>query len=137
MGIPSEERLNEIAQGLAKILRVQDWDINVHVINGYEMDKRYNDCTFCGMADRNIRLNTADIYLNSDNCEDEWYESLIHELIHVQQTPMIHCTKGYFQEDHSYWDDLNEQLTEKQAQIFASVYPYDRFEKERECGKIV
>lgn len=131
MSLPTEEELRDIAKTLAKILRVQDWDISVHLINGYEMDKRYNDCTYCGMADRNVRLNIADIYLNSDNCEDEWYEALVHEMIHIQQTPLLHCTEAYFKEDHSYWDDLNEQLTEKQAQIFARIYPFERLQAEQ------
>ena len=131
MNLPTEETLGKIAQELAKILRVQDWNISVHLINGYEMDKRYGDCTYAGMSDINVRLNTADVYLNSDNCGDEWYETLVHEIIHIQQTPLIHCTKAYFSENHSYWDDLNEQLTEKQAQIFTSIYPLERFQAEQ------
>jgi hypothetical protein len=130
MSLPTEEKLKEIAQKLAKVLRVQDWDISVHLISGYEMDKKYSDCTYCGTADRNVRLNTADIYLNSDSCKDTWYETLVHEMIHVQQTPLIHCTEAYFQEHRTYWNDLNEQLTEKQAQIFASIYPLERLEAE-------
>jgi len=132
MSLPTEEELRDIAKALAKILRIQDWDITVHLISGYEMDKRYNDCTYCGMADRNVRLNIADIYLNSDNCEDEWYEALVHEMIHIQQTPLLHCTKAYFKEGRSYWDDLNEQLTEKQAQIFARIYPFERLQAEQD-----
>ena len=131
MDFPSEERmeerLNEIARKLAKVLRVQDWDIKVHIINAYEMDKKYGDCTYMGISDRNANLNTADIYINKDSCED-WYLTLVHELIHVQQTALIHCTKAYFQEEHSYWNELLEQLTERQAKAFSQIYPVERLE---------
>jgi hypothetical protein len=128
MSIPSKAKLKEIADKLASILRIQDWNIKIHIINGFEMNKNYGDCTYMGMSDKNVRLNTANIYLNSDNCNEEWYETLVHELIHVQTCSVEHCANSYFQENHTYFYDLLENMVEKQAQVFCKLYPVSNFD---------
>jgi dephospho-CoA kinase len=129
VSIPDENKLNEIAQKLAKVLRVQDWDITVHSVTGYGINKINGDCENDGLACRNIRLNTAEIYINNEK-EIDWYETLVHEMIHIQSTALINCAEAYFQETHSYFTDIYENFVEKQAQIFSKIYPLERLESE-------
>ena len=127
MNIPEKEKLDLIAKKLAEILRIQDWDITIKLISAYDMGNKYNDYTDEGVSDRDIRLNTAEIYLNRDNCSD-WYEVLVHELLHIQSTELIKCAEAYFQGRHTYFSDIYESLTEKQAQIFCKLYPLSNFD---------
>ena len=129
MKIPEQPFLQNVVDRLSCALRIQDWDISIHVINGYEMARKFEYCTYSGMSSKDTRLNTADIYLNVD-ADDDWYETLVHELLHVQSTPLVHCAIAYFQEKHSYFDDLYEQFTEKQAQMFCKIYPLETLRKE-------
>jgi len=129
MNQPSQPRLDKIVIKLAKILRIQDWDIKAHAVTGYEMNKVSDDCTNDGLSYRNVRLNTADIYLNKEKDVD-WYETLIHEMIHIQTTAFLHCAVSNTQERTTYFDDLYESLIEKQAQVFCKLYPVTNFIKE-------
>jgi len=125
MDVPENDKLKEITEKLSKILRIQDWDIKVNVVSGYEFaEKTELECTCDGACCRNVRLNTAEIYLNKEKDVD-WYETLIHELLHIQSTELIHCAEAYFEETHSYFTDIYESLIEKQAQIFCKIYPLE------------
>ena len=127
--IPDEDTLKRVATKLIEVMRVQDWDITVHSVTGYEMYEESDNCTIEGCSRRDVKLNTADIYLNRESCID-WYETLIHELIHVQATALIHCAENYFGETHEYFRVINEQLTEKQAQIISKLYPLNKLEED-------
>ena len=130
MDIPEDSKLQAITRKLAGILRIQDWDISVHAVSGYELAQKTGlECDTDGVSYRNVRLNTADIYLNKEKDAD-WYETLVHEMIHVQTVPMEHCATAYFEEPKSYFKDILENMVEKQAQVFVKIYPLSRLEKE-------
>ena len=130
MDIPEDSMLQAVARRLAEILRIQDWDITVKAVTGYELNKKTGEeCTSCGVSDRYIRLNQADIYLNKE-ANDDWYEVLVHEMLHIQSVSLEHCAEAYFDGRHSYFTDIYENLTDKQAQIFVKIYPLARLEKE-------
>jgi len=128
MNIPEQPKLDEIVKKLAEILRIQDWDIDVHVLSGYEMAKHEpnDDSTVRGLAIRDIRINKAEIYLNWENMLD-WYQTLVHEMIHVQTTMMCITATAYFTENHSYFNDIYESMVDKQAVMFVKLYPVTNF----------
>ena len=136
MDIPEESKLQAISRKLCEILRIQDWDVTVKAVSGYEFaEKTGLGHTYDGASGRFMRLNAAHVYLNKDRDAD-WYEVLVHELIHVQTFPVEHCAESYFQNHQNYFDDLLENMVEKQAQVFCKLYPESNFEKEeKQDGK--
>lgn len=128
--IPSQEKLEEITKKLAEILRIQDWDINFHLVSGYEIAKETEngDCAVNGLSYRQMRLNKADIYINKEN-PSNWYETLVHELIHVQINPITSTANAYFDERHTFFETTYENVVEKQAQVFCKLYPVTNFIK--------
>ncbi len=132
--LPSQEKLEGMIKELQKIMRIQDWDITLKLLTAREMNSQYNDCEAMGYADRNIRLNTATICINKDNLgkENEWYETLIHELFHIQSTLLLSTANTYFQKEYDYFNTIYESYTERLAQMFVTVYPATNFIKEGE-----
>jgi hypothetical protein len=129
MNVPEEPKLKEITGKLCEILRIQDWDVSVSAVSGYEFNQKTGlECTYDGASCRRIRLNTARVYLNKETDAD-WYETLVHELIHIQTFPMEHCATAYFEHPQSYFDDMLENMVEKQAQVFCKIYPVGNFDK--------
>lgn len=114
-------------------MRIQDWDIQTYAVSGYEIAQQTEngDSTVNGLSRRNVRLNKASIYINQEN-PDDWYETLVHELIHVQTTPLYYCAFSYFHKRHSYFDDIYESLVDKQAQIFCKLYPISKLSMQPE-----
>ena len=131
--IPSKERLEEIIKELQRIMRIQDWDIDIEVLSkqkyeaaGYGEGQAHN---------RIIRvLNKSLISINKDLTSD-WYKSLLHELIHLAFDPMeqaginaCNLTTGNASKciDDNYMVAM-ERTVEKFAGILASVYPVTNF----------
>lgn len=85
--LPSKEKLEEIVKSLAKIMRIQDWDISLDYISQYEMKHIFNsdDLDTAMMCQRFRLRKEAVIYVNIDNTKlvDEWDESIVHELYHI------------------------------------------------------
>lgn len=130
MNIPTQSELEVITSNLAKILRIQDWDITFHLVSGYEIAKETDgDSSINGLSVRLIRLNKADVYINRDNAGG-WYETLVHELIHIQTTEMLNTANAFFDEPHTYFETIYESMVEKQAQIFCKLYPSSNFIKD-------
>jgi|GEM_PF-2377538 hypothetical protein len=128
MDIPEQKKLEQVTKKLAEILRVQDWDIKTHIVSGHDIAKQTDDDNYTarGVSVRNTRSNTADIYLSTDEPGD-WYETLVHELIHVQTTTLIATAEAYFEKHHSYFENIYESMVERQAQIFVKLYPVTNF----------
>lgn len=128
MNIPEQPKLDEVAKKLSEILRIQDWDIDVCVLSGYEIAKHEpnEDSTVRGLAIRDIRISKAEIYLNRENMLD-WYQTLVHEMIHVQTTLMYLTASAYFQKEYPYFDNVYESMVDKQAVMFVKLYPVTNF----------
>jgi hypothetical protein len=60
---------------------------------------------------------------------DDWYKTLVHELIHIQTTSMVMTAIAYFEEKHSYFTDIYESMVDKQAVVFCKVYPVTNFDE--------
>lgn len=86
--IPEIEIVKATAQKLQKVLRVQDWDIQVEILNDKEMDSTCKrDYIPSGYCSRNRYFKNCTISLLKTMLDD-WYETLVHEMVHVIQEDM-------------------------------------------------
>lgn len=140
--IPDKAKMEDIIKELQKIMRIQDWDIEVKMCTASEMQKDTGAFDNLGEAFRNMRYKYAMIRLNKQDEENEkdWYHTLIHELKHVQTTefiytfeklienvPMDEALKKTFKEQST---DYYEQWMNVCAREFVSIYPVTNFIKE-------
>ena len=137
--IPSKEKLEEIVKELQKIMRIQDWDIEVKLCTAKEMQRDTGDFENMGEAFRNIRHKYSVIRLNAqdEDNEKEWYHTLVHELKHVQTTEFIYVFQKIFDNlempdnvrkvYREQVDDLYEQWMNVCAREFITMYPESRF----------
>ncbi len=93
--MPSIEELEKIIKKLQEIMRIQDWDIDIAIINKYEMKDEAEDEEVYGLSIRHINLKKAKILLNKDHYPEEWYATLVHELKHIQSSDMLNEMKKY------------------------------------------
>ena len=85
--LPSRKKLEEIVKSLAKILRIQDWDISIEYISQYEMKHIFNSDNLdtAMMCERHRLRKEAIIHVNIDHTgqNEHWEESIVHELYHI------------------------------------------------------
>jgi hypothetical protein len=134
--IPSKEKIEEITKELQKILRVQDWDISIGVLTGEEFIKQHETDAQAKIKISRC-LNSAAIDINADTT-DNWYKSLLHELIHLAFDPIeqaginaCNLTSGNISKciDDDYTVAM-ERTVEKMAVILNAIYPVTNFIKE-------
>jgi ssRNA-specific RNase YbeY (16S rRNA maturation enzyme) len=95
--MPTKEQIEKIVTELQKIMRIQDWDVSIEIVNDREMDSiAKSDYIPRGYCHRNRHYKTAKISLNKDDedFEKDWYYVLIHELYHV-----------VFEDSDHFWDN--------------------------------
>ncbi|MDD5064949.1 MAG: hypothetical protein PHQ35_09380 [Phycisphaerae bacterium] len=141
---PSKEKIEEIIMELQRIMRIQDWNIDLKILTELEMldydgDKKTGAVT-SDYEDRNLII----IRFNKDleqNQYDNWYNVIIHELKHVQS--MKYYNRVYenmkFIKDEELRKELEKQqdifyeaLIDRQAREFEALYPVTNFIKEDE-----
>lgn len=125
------EKLNKILEILQKIMRIQDWDIEIKVIDKYKMKdlSEIEDYLTDGFCIPNLLTNTAFIYLNKDSefTQKSWYLTLVHELFHVVTARYKYVSDRF--EDKDLNEIINtekESLVEHLAKIFVNLYPQDK-----------
>lgn len=133
MTIPDKKHLKKIIKALQKIMGIRDWEIDINLVTGREMANNYPndaDCNTNGMSDRNVRRNYALISINKEDPE-EWYDTLVHEMLHIQETIYVHAAQAYMGEHGSYYEDIHEGYVDRLTRMFVEIYPYARLLKER------
>lgn len=137
--LPSKEKLEEITKELQKIMRIQDWDIELKLCSAEEMQKETGNYGNMGEAYRNMRYKYAMIRLNrhDEDTQKEWYSTLIHELKHVQTTEFIYVFRKIFDNlempdnVRKVYDeqitDLYEQWMNICAREFINLLPETKF----------
>jgi len=141
--MPDIEKLKEIIKELQKIMRIQDWDIDIHLINDKEMDATCKmDYIPSGYCSRNRYYKSANIYLNCEdknNIDGDWYNTLIHEMFHIIMDsldkfmdntlfPIIEENKKDSMQDK--YDFEKEKVDCMFARLFVNAYPVTNFIKE-------
>lgn len=136
MNTPNKDTLEKSIKVLQKIMRIQDWNIDVELISSREMASKYPDKADFhtqAMSDRNLRRNYAEISMNKDNICDEgetWYDTLIHEMLHVQETEYFNTVKAYMSENGTFFQTIHERYIDKLQKVFSYVYPLEKFMKD-------
>jgi Zn-dependent peptidase ImmA (M78 family) len=128
--MPDIEKLKEIIKELQKIMRIQDWNIGIELVSGYEMTKQGGELDDEGLAYRDIRHNKAIIYLNKELVTDGWYYVIVHEMLHIQSTMIKFTADSYFEHEHDYFNTVYEQYNDNLSRMFISLYPVTNFIKE-------
>ena len=135
MKIPSIKYLNKVTKILSKIMKIHDWEIEIVLLTDGEMQDKIDGGGYVthGLSERNVRRNYARVYLNKEKVDPNgWYETLVHELLHVQETTFIHATEAYMDEHASYYEDIHESYVDTLTRMFIKLYPYDRLIKENQ-----
>jgi len=136
--IPAKETLDQIVKKLAEIMRIQDWDIELNLVNKFEMQDETECRTDVAACSRNRKLKTARIIINTDaeETETEWYETIIHEMYHIVTDDWHYHTHGLldFVKDELTRENLDnthntyyERTIEILAKGFANAYPVSNF----------
>lgn len=137
--MPTKEQIEAIINELQKILRIQDWDIKLHMKNDEEMDsvckRNFIPAGFC-IRFREYKL--ARVYLNyeADQYKEDWYSVLIHEVYHIVFDDFdCFCDNltDFMREElrdelQSDYELQKERLINQLARGFVNAYPASNFE---------
>lgn len=140
--LPSKESLDKILKQLQSVMRLQDWDIDIEVINDREMDSvaKQNNYIPGGHCLKNRYYKTATISINKDwdEINEEWYMVLVHELHHVQAEEMdnyfdnyiLPCVKEDKKDEIETGNDFEkEKLNCRLTREFCNAYSIDNFKE--------
>jgi len=138
--LPPKEKLEEIVKGLAKIMRIQDWDIELKLVNKYEMQEETEDKDNIAACYRNRKLKNATIWLNMDkDQENNWYLNIVHEMYHIVTDDWhyhVHSLLDFIKDESTnqilgnIMNIYYEQAIEVIAKGFTNAYPATNFIKE-------
>lgn len=133
MNIPTEKELIPIVEKLQKILRIQDWDIEVKILADEEFIKLYGQSEQ-GYNQTTRLLNSSYITINKD-VSDDWYRTLIHELLHLNFDHLETCENLVYnlnsKQNQEAVDDVFkialERTVERIAEVITQLYPVTNF----------
>ena len=145
--LPSKEKLEEVVKSLAKILRVQDWDISVEYVSQYEMKHIFNSDNLdtAMMCERHRLRKEAIIHVNIDHTglEEHWDESIVHELYHIVVADISDMADDLMDEIDSpsivkrQKMQYVETMVVNLAKIFCSVYSVKELVKEGDAVALI
>lgn len=131
--MPTKEQIEAIVKILQPILRISDWDIDVELLHESEYEKLIDSDT---QAHNHIErmLNSSFITINIES-SDDWYISLLHELVHLVFDPIeqagtnaCNLTNGRISKciDDEYTVAM-ERTVDRMAKIISKLYPVTNF----------
>jgi ubiquinone biosynthesis protein Coq4 len=136
--MPDKVKLEEIIKELQKIMRIQDWDIEVVYTNQYEVKHlmKSDDLDTAMMCERYRLRKEARIYVNVDHSAlpTHWYESIVHELYHIVTGEICDITDDLMDEinisetTRRQKKQSGEVMVVHLAKIFTSLCPVTNFE---------
>jgi hypothetical protein len=132
--ILSEEKLLEITNKLQKIFRIQDWDIEVNLVNDNEMKGINADNILgCNQINRTRKCSTISINYEHPEMQEEgqWYSTLVHELFHLIHDDINDWVEENLDEKyHENYEAMMERNINRFTRIFTSVYPFSSLDIE-------
>ncbi len=139
--ILSKEKLEGYIQELQKTLMLQDWTIEICLINQYETKDRMgaNHYDHIGLCERFPNRREAVIYLNIDHSRisECWYETIIHEMLHIHTSVLddivLNVTEqGSFERNHFEFE--SETLNCTMEKIISRLCPKPQIEEGENDG---
>jgi hypothetical protein len=135
--LPSREKMQKITERLQKLMRLQDWNIEIKYISARAMEEDIDDAKCLADSVRDRRFKYAIINYNAEENQEDWYQTLVHEMTHVQTTELISFIKDIVdlmdspESVSSFYKDTitnyYEQWMNLVADEFTKVYPVDNF----------
>jgi hypothetical protein len=117
--LPTEDKLQSVVGRLQQIMRLQDYDIYVNILDAEEMEELgYSADDYGGINSEYIER-YFDIYINKD-VEQDWYFTLIHEMFEIRLFDFLKPLKYNLEEKERCINDL--------VKIFLFTYPIRRFD---------
>lgn len=137
--LPSQEKIEEIIKALAKIMRIQDWDIALEYCGDRRMEELSGGYNYA-CCERNLRLHYATIYINKDHSGvDEWYETVVHELYHIVTNDWHYhaislldfiSNEATRDKERNMLTNYYEKTIEDMSRGFVNAYPVTNFIKD-------
>jgi hypothetical protein len=129
--IPDKSKIEEIIRELQKIMRIQDWDIELKIYNRMEMNdlckESYVPAAHVSIY-KHYKRAIIQMCTDHDNIEN-WYNSLLHEMTHIL-TDDFDQFMDYIKCDRKQYDDCYEKMTCDIARALENAYPVTNFIKE-------
>lgn len=129
--MPTKEQIEAIIIELQKIMRLQDWDIELKYLSATEMFRETNDITTIADCTRSRAHHLATIRLNYEadktgEVVGGWYRTLVHEMYHIMIDSFDYCVG--FEEGNDGVSLAKERLVCDLARTFINIYPVKNFE---------
>lgn len=104
-----------------KIMRLQDWDIDLGFMSGEDIAKEMGNSNYEGYCSRTLELKSAYIGINieSTRINKSIEETLIHEMCHIVDYG-LQCYIA--KDDDKFYDGLHEQMIENYAKAIWNAY---------------
>jgi hypothetical protein len=125
--LPKKEVIEQIIKGLQKLMRVQDWDVTLILLNDKEMEKTVGDSGVDG-AFLDLHHNCGNIYINT-SYEHDWYYTLVHELCHLQARMLTHAFRHLMGGKSERITLIYEQYINALTKTFINLCPVPTFNK--------
>lgn len=138
--IPEKSVVEKIIKELQKVMRIVDIDIIYEPCTKAEMLLKTGEQNNVGYYSFNQRRNCALVYLNIEHDENkvEWYNTIVHELFHIQTMPYRSRQVELFtfvdldaekeKEVERDVTDYYEGVIDSLARMFVGIYPLDKFD---------
>jgi hypothetical protein len=129
--LPDKLKIEEIIKELQKIMRIQDWDIEIDFLTGKEFYDDNGEFSMVNHINRLRNYSNIDIDVECQDNKDNWYHNLVHELMHLVTDAFYYSTIKSFnalpsESKKAVENDSNvsnERTVDKLAVIFVSIYP--------------
>jgi len=136
VAIPNKATFEKVIKVLQKSMRIQDWNIGIELITSKELVNKYPneaDEDTQAISNRNLRRNYALISINTEYFCDEdenWYDTLVHEMLHIQETNYITTSQAYMSKNGTYFETIHEQYIDTLQKMFSNICPLEKFIKD-------
>jgi hypothetical protein len=139
--LPDKAKLEMIIKELQVIMRLQDWDIYLHLISQYEMKDimKADHYDHIGCCERIPNQKIAHIKLNVDHSriDENWYSTIVHEMLHIHTCVLNDIALNCMDNDdfvYKHFDYESEGLNITFEKIFVKIYPITNFRQILEGG---
>lgn len=136
--LPPIEEMTRIVHHLQRVLRIQDWDIDVEYVDQYKIEHIMHETDVVACCGRNRHRKEATISINVDHPEikDGWYEAIAHELYHIVTGELYDLADDLIYELNSpqitraQLTRTDELVVNTLAKTFVRIYPLEFVKEE-------
>lgn len=119
------EECEEFIKKWQKLMRIQDWEINLRFLSGIEMFRIMGDDKFIGCIDRDVTSKEANLCINIEHPEinEQLENTILHELVHIQTYEYEILTESLVaKSSDSLIDEQSKNVLEQMVNIITCTY---------------